>query len=298
MNITNTGLQIVEPTKKDYKFGGQIRLGGVALVPSGQWDEWLPTEEVQNLATEPMACFPYNARVLTENMKYKRISDIRVGEYVISHTGNKRRVSKTLKRQYGKSPFVSIKVAGEPEPIICTPEHPFLTQSGWKNADTLSEDDKVFCPTPKPQYASLFNVENDEDFLWLVGLFLAEGSLGKRKDTIHTNKKLAVRGDGGGSGAQTTVTIPMHLLPDTLTVEVGCGGTGAAAGATGTTGTVSRVGVYGTNATANNVIAIAQAGAGGGGGSGTAAGTAGSAGAVIALMKGWLAGLVAYLIDK
>jgi hypothetical protein len=52
----NHGLVFVKPTKEDYKQHGRVHLGGVALRPTGQWDAFVPTDEVQNLAMEPYAC--------------------------------------------------------------------------------------------------------------------------------------------------------------------------------------------------------------------------------------------------
>lgn len=44
------------PAPEDYKQNGRVRLGGIAIRPDGQWDNFLPTDERQNLAMEPEAC--------------------------------------------------------------------------------------------------------------------------------------------------------------------------------------------------------------------------------------------------
>lgn len=51
------GLKTVTPQLKDYQADGKIRLGGTPLNPSGQWDEWLPPDELQSvLGVDPQAC--------------------------------------------------------------------------------------------------------------------------------------------------------------------------------------------------------------------------------------------------
>lgn len=45
-----------EIKKEDYKDNGRLSLGGVALVPSGQWDDYLPQDELQAQYVETQAC--------------------------------------------------------------------------------------------------------------------------------------------------------------------------------------------------------------------------------------------------
>lgn len=106
----------------------------------------------------------------------------------------------------------------------------------------------------------------------------------------------AARGGGGsgGSSAVSRVTIPLHLVPDVLFVQVGAGGAGGAAGATGGNGTLSRVDIKtGAAAVPSNCIAYSGAAAavGGGGGTGAAAGAAGTAGTIGVIASMPLAGL-------
>ena len=78
----------------------------------------------------------------------------------------------------------------------------------------------------------------------------------------------AAGGGGGGSGSQTRLTMPLHLLPDTLFILLRGSGSGNS----------SRVAIY-PDITAANCLAIASGGGNGGAGSGATAGTAGTAGA-------------------
>lgn len=53
---SNHGLIISEPIEGDYVLGGSVHLYGDVLVRDGQWNEYLPTDEFQNLVIEPLAC--------------------------------------------------------------------------------------------------------------------------------------------------------------------------------------------------------------------------------------------------
>jgi hypothetical protein len=89
----------------------------------------------------------------------------------------------------------------------------------------------------------------------------------------------AAGGGGGGSGGQTRLTMPLHLLPDTLYLSVMPGGSN----------TTSRVSISPTT-TANDQLIIANAGGSGGAAAGATAGAAGAAGAIatVATMPlGW-----------
>lgn len=53
------GLKKVKPKYRDLVRGSKRRLAGIPLQPDGQWDAYLPPDEVQNLAMEPMACVTF-----------------------------------------------------------------------------------------------------------------------------------------------------------------------------------------------------------------------------------------------
>lgn len=82
-------------------------------------------------------------------------------------------------------------------------------------------------------------------------------------------------GAGGGSGAQVFCEIPAILLPDSLYVMVGVGGSGA-----GVTGGRSIISILPGAQTVNNVIVEAKGGLGGGSGSAGGGGSGGTGGAV------------------
>lgn len=179
------------------------------ILPSGNWREIAIKEELQaTRGFENYGCFPYDARVLMEDFSYKKISEVHVGEYVIAHTGKSRRVISTFKRPYNSS-FSYIFTSGFDSPIICTPEHPLFTENGWVNASDLKKGDFILTPSIKIKHDSPFVVENDEDFLWLLGLYLAEGQIADKKEKIYVHKNRAVRGSGANSGS-----INFHLHKD------------------------------------------------------------------------------------
>jgi len=144
----------------------------------GNFEQFIPVGEQQNIGFEKMWCFPYNTEVLMEDFNTKRISDINIGDYVISHTGKKQRVSDVMKRKYNGKLY-SIKIEGLYKEIKCTEEHPFLTNNGWKKANELTKEDGVYLPTTNKLIKDLTinEVEKKEDFLYLLGMYIAEGSI-------------------------------------------------------------------------------------------------------------------------
>src|SRR5574343_1682277 len=57
--MANHGLKYVKPVKGDYIHGSRLRLGGLPLQPDGQWDEYVPTDEIQRLTIETASCTSY-----------------------------------------------------------------------------------------------------------------------------------------------------------------------------------------------------------------------------------------------
>ena len=73
----NRGLILEKPVpRKDYVFGSRLRLGGLPLVADGQWDRWLPADEVQNLnGIEPMACTTFGTLNCVEALERQEYGD-------------------------------------------------------------------------------------------------------------------------------------------------------------------------------------------------------------------------------
>lgn len=123
------------------------------------------------------SCFPSSTLVLTGDISYKPISELRVGETVITHTGNRQRIYKTMKRIWQGNVF-DIHTYGFYKGIEATPEHPFMTQRGWVPAKDLTKNDYLLISSPKIiKDCTITPLEDDLDFLWLLGLYIAEGSI-------------------------------------------------------------------------------------------------------------------------
>tara|TARA_Y100000310_G_C20700339_1_gene829113 strand:+ start:703 stop:2688 length:1986 start_codon:yes stop_codon:yes gene_type:complete len=209
-NLVN-GFIFQKPQKEDWEVT-ELGMTEKELLPSKNWKKYHSAGERQKRdnSAETMACFPYNTEVLMEDFSTKKISFIKKGEYVISHTGRKQKVTDTLKKDFNEELY-KIKIKGVYESITCTKEHPILTDKGWKKAEELIEKDIVKIPLVNNlvRDCTIHEVEKNKDFLWLLGMYLAEGSLGNNQVPRLGNedKKLKVRGDGNGSG---TITFTLH----------------------------------------------------------------------------------------
>ena len=76
MEVKNHGFIYRAPEIGDYKQTGRLTLGGAALQPDGQWDAYLPKEEVQNLAMEPQACASFGTLNAVEALARQEFGDI------------------------------------------------------------------------------------------------------------------------------------------------------------------------------------------------------------------------------
>jgi glycosyltransferase involved in cell wall biosynthesis len=82
---------------------------------------------------------------------YKDISEVQVGERVLTHRGRFRRVIRKFRRWY-EGEIVNIKVSNMPFEIKATPEHPFRAfhfnknKGGWVPAEKLEVHDYIAIP--------------------------------------------------------------------------------------------------------------------------------------------------------
>jgi len=216
----NFGLLLADQKPTDFIFGGQTEVKGVDLQPDGQWLNYLPAVgEVQHsVYFDTMACFPYDTEVLMEDLTTKRISEIKKGDYVITHLDNKKKVTNIYSRRY-KDIMFEIHIIGLDNPIICTPNHPILTNRGWIVAQELTVNDRVLVPLHDKiiKDNTIKNVETNTNFLWLLGLYLAEGSLGKEATPDNNNPKLKVNGTGNGRG---NISFSLHQKETNLVERI------------------------------------------------------------------------------
>jgi len=89
--------------------------------------------------------------ILTENDGWKNISDVKIGERVLTHTGKFKKVLGNLdswkKRYHGTALSITYKYKGREGfknfTLNVTPEHEFLTQRGWVRAEELTTKDSL-----------------------------------------------------------------------------------------------------------------------------------------------------------
>lgn len=181
-------------------------------------------------------CFPPGTNVWTDKGQ-KPIESIELGDVVLSHAGRWRKVERLHRRDY-EGELVSIKSAGMPIPLRCTPNHPVrvcdpATQTyRWVRAEEVAKGDFVVLPRVKPPAASVVDAELVE----LIGWFIAEGSVAKNLVQISLGKHEKARADRVmkiaskfGKAVQLegqtalNVTIYSCFLADLLTSHCGSG---------------------------------------------------------------------------
>lgn len=137
-------------------------------------------------------CFPGDTPVLLEDLTYRPLRDVDVGDMVVTHLGRPRRVSRTYKRVW-QGKMVTIQLLGDYRALSSTPDHPYFVRRG-KSLETevmpaklVKKGDWLVMPkTNKHQKdTSLCSYERDPEFLWVLGLYLAEGSLDEHRVRFH-----------------------------------------------------------------------------------------------------------------
>ena len=135
-------------------------------------------------------CFPKGTDIFCQN-EVKDISNIKIGDIVLTHSGRFREVKKLYKREYFGE-LVKIKSYGINKDLILTPNHPVrIVKDGseyeWKAAGEIVIGDRVCFPKTimgKMKYIS-------EDMARLIAWYIAEGSVNKQSVifTLNANEK-------------------------------------------------------------------------------------------------------------
>jgi predicted phage terminase large subunit-like protein len=120
--------------------------------PSSRWHMFL-TDTLQRIEFDPeldrfiLNCPPGHAKplhvdtlVLMGDGSYRRLGDIKPGDYVISHTGAIRLV--TAVHDQGELPLLKITTAMG-RVIYSAYDHPFRVKDGWKTAEALRPGDPL-----------------------------------------------------------------------------------------------------------------------------------------------------------
>lgn len=81
-------------------------------------------------------CFVAGVKVLCKRGLIN-IEDIVIGDEVLSDDGNFHKVNDIMHRDYSGDLYKIISNTSLYDPIICTPNHKFLTNHGWKRADRI-----------------------------------------------------------------------------------------------------------------------------------------------------------------
>lgn len=135
------------------------------------------------------ACFTADTKILTSDNSYKNIKEIKYGDELIDAHGNIQRVIDTMNKTW-QGNLYKIKPFGIEE-IKVTPEHPFLTLNGWKEARQLTTKDYLIIPVNQQiKDKTDYWFETDKDFLKMYGLFLAEGNSYIKTDNGHNTYKV------------------------------------------------------------------------------------------------------------
>jgi len=141
-------------------------------------------------------CFSSDMLVLSKD-GYKKISEIKIGDMVLTHRGRWRPVTSVMSRPANKT--ITVKVTGSLD-IVTTPEHPFLSRTrvwgglyknkriktetppDWKKAEELKTFDLI--GSVLPPCSKEVNISDEN--LWLMGLYLADGSLRVRRNKYES----------------------------------------------------------------------------------------------------------------
>ncbi len=225
MKIQNGAFKSIQDNR-DFEFVGS------ASTPF-DWNKGFNIEEELNFKIpvksqgDSKSCFPGKTKVLMEDFSYKNISAIKTGDIVFTHNGVIRKVIKTFKRKWqGTTKILSIY--GDYKKVECTKEHPFYaikrpdgnpikrgfirTEDFLKNQNPkfykiseLKRGDWIVFPFNNTEKdTTIYSFEKDPDFLWLLGLYIAEGSSvnghgvalslhKKEKDKFERTKKIMER---------------------------------------------------------------------------------------------------------
>ena len=191
-------LQLQSVTLKSSRYNLKDRLMRSSLLP------WAPIEINSSLAlpaivnaaplasdvVEWMQCLPSGHLIVTEG-GLKDISDIGVGENVLTHNGTFTKVTETFKRPY-RGKLIGLKLVGYPDTIWFTPEHPILVgmkelrgsgyrerkyRTGWIKAGDVGGAFKrgMFCLLPMPRVNGNGFAKPSKPLARFLGYYLSEG---------------------------------------------------------------------------------------------------------------------------
>jgi len=141
------------------------------------------------------SCFPGRTLILMEDFTYKPIVQLSKGEVVFTHLGNREVISKTFKRIWNGT-TLKFKVFGIHQDLEVTREHPMLFTLGYeqkKEFRAASRIQKGYLAIPTLDNIvfdkTIYHFEREKDFLWVLGMYLAEGSLDRAEVNFTLSKQ-------------------------------------------------------------------------------------------------------------
>jgi len=144
-----------------------------------------------------------NALVLMGDGSRKRLGDIDVGDWVITHLGRARAV--TAVHEQGMQPSVRITTR-RGRSVQAALDHPFLTDSGWVAAGDLTTDNRLVT-VPSPDVVTGAS-RSPEEFR-LAGYFTGDG--GATWNVTFRTDRPYTDGTPRSNGVNSTVTCADHV---------------------------------------------------------------------------------------
>jgi len=141
----------------------------------------------EHLYQQEMLCFPKGTDIITSD-GVRDITEVKIGNFVLAHSGRFRKVKKILEREYSGN-LLKIISYGNNKPIFCTPEHPIrICNNGvnheWKKAKDVKIGDKVVFPRILKGEHKIISKELSILLSW----FISEGHYHKGNVGFSLNK--------------------------------------------------------------------------------------------------------------
>ena len=161
---------------------------------SDAYKEWPVKEGLQRVNAVGTGCLKGGTLILNENRNGIKIENIKIGDYVLNHLGNKTIVEAVLKRKY-KGDVYKIKPRYYTQEITITPEHPILIynkDNGMlfkKPTELNNQNDFLVLPLPK--------IKEDNRRSILISDFVKEYKVDKQfifsNHSQKSNKKVSFK---------------------------------------------------------------------------------------------------------
>lgn len=123
---------------------------------------------------KPDSCFPATAKVLTPT-GLRKLGELHPGDRVLSYSESSgtlvtRFVTRRL--EHGPQALWAVRFDSVDEPMLTTPTHRFLTESGWRQARQLRKGDKlVFVDELKVKQATVVTSQATEDIAPVFNIY-------------------------------------------------------------------------------------------------------------------------------